>query len=231
MLKRISIVFIAIFIIACSRNQGSVQSIEDLQKRVSKINDLNTQLEGKRSELFGQIREFNATLPDSEQFDITSMDTLLGAPEKQLLRSMFDQEKDISYSALLKTIVAKNEEVIDLQEQINDLREQLQKPYTVQPGDTHYDVVLDYLISQHGLTEKEALKVAWKTSLIDEILPGYQIWLMYKDGVVGSFVTQGTANVAPMTYHVLAKQKLIERAAVAETVTTPPDSGGIHHQN
>jgi len=211
--KLIIIVVVGLFI-SCSNNGNSIKSIEDLQHRVAKLNKLNQNLESKRHEVYSLIREYNATRPDSAKFDITSFDTLMGAPEKALLKAMFNEEKDISYSGLLKAIVQKNNEIIDLKAVINEVRNQLPEPYVVKPGDTHYDIVLNYLMTKHGLSKSEALKVAWRTALIDELLPNNEVWLMYRDGVVGSFVTQGTAPVAPMTVHVLAKQRMIEKAGI-----------------
>lgn len=227
MLKKFILLMLAISFLACNRNEGPVQSIDELQQRLAKINDMTQQVEVKRENLYAQIRDFNSGRPDSAQFDVAALDTLLGSTEKELLRAMFNEEKDISYRGLLKTIVAKNDEIAGLQNQITELRSQLPKPYVVQPGDTHYEVVLNYLVREHGLSEQEALKVAWRTSLIDEILPGNDIWLMYKDGVVGSFVSQGTATVAPMTVQVRAKQKLLQRAAMAEAAMKQ-DSLGVN---
>lgn len=209
--------------VSCSNDASSVKSIDDLQQRVAKLNKLNENLEGKRQQMFAFIREYNTTQPDSAQIDITALDTLMGAPEKELLKSMFNEEKDISYTGLLKDIVAKNEEIVGLNDEIARIREHLPVPYCVKPGDTHYNIVLNYLMNEYGLTQGDALKVAWRTALIDEILPNNEIWLMYRDGVVGSFVTQGTATISPMTVHVLAKQRLIDKIKM-DTRLMPVDS-------
>jgi len=209
------IIVLAGLFISCNNNGGSIKNIENLQHRVAKLNELNQNIEHKRSEVYSLIREYNAARPDSARFDISSFDTLMGAPEKELLKAMFNEEKDISYSGLLKAIVQKNNEIVDLKTAINELRNQLPEPYLVKSGDTHYDIVLNYLMSKHTLSKSEALKVAWRTSLIDELLPNNEVWLMYRNGVVGSFVTQGTAPISPMTVHVLAKKKLLEQAGTS----------------
>lgn len=219
---RIRIVLLVLaFLLGCQRGEKPVQSIDDLQARIAKINKMNDELETRRSELNSLIREYNATHPDSARFDVASFDTMASPEEQQILREMFKNEKDISYHGLLKTIYEKNQEIGQLQAQINDLRATLPKPYVVQPGDTHYEVVLNYLTQEQHLPLKDALKVAWRTSLIDEILPGNEIWLMYKDNIVGSFVTQGTAKRSPMAVHVAARQRLLARAAAAEKITLP----------
>lgn len=211
MFKRVFILLMIILLGGCNPENTATKNINALQHRVTKLIEMDQLLEAKRSELYASIREFNSTLPDSEQYDITIFDTLMGAPEKDLLKAMFKNEQDVSYSGLLKTIVQKNEEIVDLKNQIDEIRVKLPEPYVVKPGDSHSGIVLNYLMQKHGLTKSEALKVAWRTSLVDEILPDYEVWLMYNNGIVGSFVTQGTAKLAPMTFHVLAKQKLVEK--------------------
>ena len=218
MFKKSMFLLVLIAVFACNQND-KINSIDDLQKRVAKLNEKSNEMEAKRTDVYKLIREFNATQPDSAQFDITSFDTVMGAPERDLLRVMFREEKDITYSGLVKTIVEKNNEIAELKEQVADLHERLPEPYVVKRGDTHYEVVLNYLETKHGLSKNEALKVAWRTMLVDELLPGNEVWLMYNDGIVGSFVTQGSAYAAPMSVHVRAQKKLAEQLAGLKTAS------------
>ena len=212
MLKSIIPVSILFILFSCNKTNQAPQSIADLQARVTELNDMNSNLDQQRNDLFHLIREFNNSRPESEQFDITSMDTLMGAPERTLLKAMFAEERDISYNGLLKTIVEKNDAIGELKKNIDELASQLPRPYLVQKGDTHYEIVVNYLMTAHGLNKKDAGAVANKTALIDDILPGNQVWLMYKDGVVGSYVTQGDARISPMKVIRLAKMRMIEKA-------------------
>ena len=198
-------------LLACNKNEAP-QSISELQARVTEINSVNSDLNKQRNDLYKLIRNFNSSRPDNEQFDISSFDTLMGAPERELLKAMFAEEKDISTNGLLKTIVEKNNEIADLNAKMAELNAQLPVPYLVQRGDTHYEIVIDYLMKDHGLMQKQAAEVANKTALIDDILPGNQVWLMYKDGIVGSFVTQGNAYISPMKVITLARKRMIEKA-------------------
>jgi len=193
-------------------DQGAVQSIADLEARVGKINVMNAELERQKNDLHTMVRQFNATLPETEQFDITSLDTMMGKEERELLRVMFREEKDISYNGLLTSIIDKNNQIADLKQTIAELEEKLPKPYTVKMGDTHYKIVMQYLMSNQNMTRDEAHKIAWKTALIDDILPGNRIWLMYQDGMVGSFVTQGEAKISPIKVMMMSKKRMIEKA-------------------
>jgi LysM repeat protein len=226
MLKKIMILIsisLFIYVYGCG-DKGEVKSIADLEKRVQEVNNMNTELEKQKTDLYGLVRQFNAKLPADQQFDITSMDTLIGAPERDLLRAMFKEEKDISYNGLLGAIIDKNKQIADLQEKIADLEKKMPIPYTVKKGDTHYQIVLNYLIASHQMTKKQAHEIAWKTALIDDILPGNRIWLMYENGMVGSFVTQGDAKISPMKVIRLAKKRMLEKAKI----TSSAMDGGIN---
>ena len=176
------------------------------------------------------VREFNSTRPESEQFDIASIDTVMGAPERDLLKALFKEEKDITYNGLLKNIIEKNDQIRELNEKISTLNEKiaqlenrLPKPYTVQNGDTHYEIVRNFLMNQYGMDKKQAREIAWKTAMTDNLLPGNKIWLSYdqENSVVGCFVTQGDAKIAPMKYEQIAKKRMLAKAIEeARTVRT-----------
>jgi hypothetical protein len=191
--------------------------MEELKERVDKLKGLSNQVDQKRNDLFSTIREFNKQRKENEQFDIASMDTLLGAPEQELLRVMFKNEQDVSYKGLLNTIIAKNDEIINLNEQIADLQERLPLPYLVKRGDTHYEIVMDFLTLRQGLSVPEAEKVAWQTAMSDDILPGNQVWLLYHEGNVGTYVTQGSASISPLKFQILSKKRLIEKSKITNS--------------
>lgn len=217
-------------LIGCSQ-KTQVETIADLESKYTELNTLSGDIDKERNALFTTIREFNANRPESEQFDIASIDTLLGAPEKDLLRTMFKEEQDFTYNGLLKNIIAKNEEIISLNskitelgDQIVSLENQLPKAYVVQKGDTHYQIVRDFLVNQKGMDLKQAKEIAWKTVMTDNLLPGNKIWLSYneEEGVIGTFVTQGSAKIAPMRYEQIAKKQMIQKAierATAQATT------------
>jgi len=225
MLRVFLILLSGILFFSCNQGDQAPESLADLQVRVNELNNMNTNLDQQRNDLFKLIRDFNNTRPENEQFDITAMDTLMGAPERTLLKAMFADEKDISYSGLLKTIVEKNEAIAELKDQITDLSNQLPRPYLVRRGDTHYEIILDYLITEKGMSKSDANKTATRTALIDDILPGNQVWLMYKDGIVGTYVTQGDAKISPMKFISLAKKRMLEKVkAVSVNETKEPNT-------
>lgn len=218
MIKKIWILLVITMFMGCQRTGTPVANIGELQKRIGKLQGLDKDLESRRHEFFLLVRQYNATRPEPEHFDVTLLDTLMGTPERELLHTMFRDEKDISYSGIVKAIIEKNHEIAELQDKMSILEAQLPKPYIVKPGDTHFSVVMAYLMSEHGISRREAFQTVWKTALVDEILPGNEIWLLYRNGALGSYVTQGSAKVAPMTVHVQAKKRLMERIAQVESL-------------
>ena len=219
--KLIITTVLIISLVGCNKQGGEIKSMADLKQRVDKLSNLSKDVEGRRTELYRLIHQYNSQLPEKEQFDIASVDTTIGEPEKELVRAMFREEKDITYNGLLGTIINKNNEIRELENQISKLVNQLPAPYSVQKGDTHYDIVMNYLINQHGMNKKEAHQVAFKTAMIDDILPGNQVWLMYNNGIVGTYVTQGTAKVNPVTFQRLARKRLIEQSKVLSSTQSP----------
>lgn len=214
MLKKYLFLLLSLsFLAACGTNeQVAVNSVADLRVKFDQLNELNNDLESGRNQLYSLVREFNSGKAAEEQFDITSLDTLMGADEKTLLNAMFREEKDISYDGLLKVIIEKNNEIAELSQKIGDIEAKLPQPTIVQKGDTHYSIVREFLMTTHGLDKKQAREIAWRTSMIDDILPGNNIWLAYSDGIVGTYVTQGTAPIPPMSVQVFAKKRMIEKA-------------------
>lgn len=231
MLKKIMVIAALITFVACS--QEDQNTLSKLESRYGELTELNNNLEDKRNEFYGMVREYNKTQSESQQFDIASFDTLMGKPESDLLKEMFRNEDDISYSGLLKKIIAKNEEIISLNDEISNLQtkilaleEKLPKAYIVKSGDTHYQIIRDILINNYAMDKKQAHQIAWKTSMTDNILPGNQIWFSYdKDNsIVQTFVTQGTAKIAPMSFEQIAKRNMIKKAIENAQIGTQ-DSG------
>ena len=139
--KLIITTVLIISLVGCNKQGGEIKSMADLKQRVDKLSNLSKDVEGRRTELYRLIHQYNSQLPEKEQFDIASVDTTIGEPEKELVRAMFREEKDITYNGLLGTIINKNNEIRELENQISKLVNQLPAPYSVQKGDTHYDIV------------------------------------------------------------------------------------------
>lgn len=135
MLKQIFVFILVVMIAGCGKTSGPIKDANDLQKRMGKFHQMDYKVEKMRAELSTLVREYNANQPDSLQFDITSFDTSLTLPERQLLNSMFKENKDISYNGLLKTLVKIRKEMSELQSNVMDVMEQFTNPGSLNPNE------------------------------------------------------------------------------------------------
>lgn len=135
MLKQIFVFILVVMIAGCGKTSGPIKDANDLQKRMEKFHQMDYKVEKMRAELSTLVREYNANQPDSLQFDITSFDTSLTLPERQLLNSMFKENKDISYNGLLKTLVKIRKEMSELQSNVMDVMEQFTNPGSLNPNE------------------------------------------------------------------------------------------------
>jgi len=92
-------------LIGCSQ-KTQVETIADLESKYTELNTLSGDIDKERYALFTTIREFNANRPESEQFDIASIDTLLGAPEKDLLRAIFIRKINPTKKLRIKAVIS-----------------------------------------------------------------------------------------------------------------------------
>ena len=62
------------------------------------------------------------------------------------------------------------------------------------------------------LDKNKAEELVDKVRLIEELLPGFQVWLFYKDNTFGTFVTQGKAKISPNRFAYITRRQALERA-------------------
>jgi hypothetical protein len=128
----------------------------------------------------------------------------LSPEQADILSKRVAQEKDVSYRGMLQEVIDLNGQINKLNSDMDAIRAQLPKPYEVQQGDSHFKVCLEWLTTEKGVAEDEAVKLIEQTSLTTELLPGFEVWNYYEapkqEGdkpVFGTFVTQGTAKLSP----------------------------------
>lgn len=194
---------------ACSSEPANVQEFQEL---VQKLDAKNNQIVSVNQEIRQLVREYNTQVPPSQRVALTGVDSLgFSEKQQQVLSELLQMEENVSYRGLLQQIVDKNAEVWDLAGQVAELRDKLPVPRRVKGGDTHFDLVMLYLKNEKSLDEKTARDLAEKTMLIDELVPGFDVWMYYNDGTFGTFVTQGTAPVSPNKYKYSIRREQIAR--------------------
>ena len=184
------------------------QQVKKMEQMAMKIDKLNDELKQKEEAYRQLLAEYG--LKGDKKLSPEQMRMLSLTPEQRAyLKKRLAQEKDSSYSAIIQEILNKDEEIKQLRKEIQDLKDKLPKPYTVKPGDNHYDICMRFLTEQKGLAPEEAQKLVERVNLLDYLLPGFEVYLFYNDGVFGTFVTQGTADMSPNQIKRYYKTKLI----------------------
>ncbi|MBJ95157.1 MAG: hypothetical protein CMP23_11895 [Rickettsiales bacterium] len=132
----------------------------------------------------------------------------LSGEQAALLETMLAKEEDITLRSLLDDILTTRKSISSLQDHIDELKAELPTPDTVDRGDTHMGLAVDFLTRTHGLDAKEAEALARRSLLTENLAPGMEVWHFYADGVYGTTVTQGTARVSPYFLNVRARRKI-----------------------
>ncbi|MBM3264640.1 MAG: hypothetical protein FJY97_14610 [candidate division Zixibacteria bacterium] len=200
-----SVLVLTAFLAGCGNNMDSFQEL------VQELDETEQEIRLKQDDIRKKVQEYNRQHPD-KPIDSGSLDRLMLDPAQEAeLTRLLGAEQDVSYRGLVQQLVDARKQISDLQEQTRMLQEQLPAPYSVKRGDTHFEVAVRYLTQNHGLSAAEARKVVEQTALVEDLQVGFQVWMLYQEGVFGSYVTQGTAKVSPGRAQRLAKQRVTEK--------------------
>lgn len=184
---------------------AEVRSFQELVNRVEKINTQISEREGQISDLVGR---YNKSHPGNE-IDTTGM-SAMGLTEEQsrLLANRVAQEQDLSYRGLLQEVIDVTKDLDKLRTELGEVRSRLRPPIVAQKGDTHLAISLKFLTDEIGMNETDALALIEKEALVPELLPGFEVWNYYGEGVFGTFVTQGQARITPNELTRATKRKI-----------------------
>ncbi|MCK6601251.1 MAG: membrane lipoprotein lipid attachment site-containing protein [Bacteroidetes bacterium] len=211
-MKKVLVFISALIVLAgCSSDPKNVQEFQDL---VQKLDAKNQDIQSINKEIRDMVKEYNTTVGAGQQINFTGVDSL-GFDENQqkVLKEMLDKEENVSYRGMIQKIVDKNAEIQSLNDQLAELKAKLPAPRRVKLNQTHLQLSLDYLTQEKGLDKKTAKEIVEKTMLIDELVPGFDVWMYFNEGTFGTFVTQGSAPVSPNKYKYSIRKEQIERAA------------------
>lgn len=199
------------FLSACGPKKP--QDIKDFQELLTELDGRNADIMKKKQEIQDILQAYNQSVPEEKKVKFTPSDgnPLTGDQEK-LLKDLLQNEKDVSYQGLLRQVIDKNDEIRGLQEKIAELEARLPKPYDVKRGDTHYRLCLKYLTEVEGLSRQRADSLIDRVAMVADLVKGFQVWFYYKDGIFGTFVTQGTARISPSRLARVNRRKVIDEA-------------------
>jgi hypothetical protein len=186
----------------------SSQNQSGIQQMVNNIQRLEREISRKQSEAFKLLVKYKTkTGKELSTFNIMN----LTRDEKNLLEKRIQQEKEISVKSLLKTILIKSDQIMDMQKRITALKEKMPRPILVSKGNNHYQIAMNYLTKTKGLDKSDAIEMVEKSILCEHLIPGFKVWNYYENGDFGSFVTQGDASISPGKVEKIEKQKSISR--------------------
>jgi len=210
----IVVVFIAayflinFFVISPEKGKpGKVSDIGEVKSVVGKIRKLESDVQEKQNEMFRLMKQYKNNTGKPLPV-VNSMN--LSKEEKEVLQRMINEERDISVKSLIQNTLDKDKQIGNLQLRINELEEKLPSPHVVQRGDSHFDIALNFLKNKKEIETEQAKELINRSMLYDNLIPGFKVWNYYSEGVFGSFITQGDADVSPNYVRRKAKKKIID---------------------
>ncbi|MBN8705037.1 MAG: hypothetical protein J0L62_04120 [Bacteroidetes bacterium] len=202
---------LALFVAGCSSEPKNVQEFQDL---VQKLDSKNVEIQTINKDISSLVKQYNQTVEPGQQINFTGVDSLgFDEGQQKVLKEMLDKEENVSYRGMLQKIVDKNSEIQSLNDQLTELRAKLPAPRRVKANQTHMQLALDYLMKEKALDSKTAHDLVDKTMLIDELVPGFDVWMYFNEGTFGTFITQGSAPISPNKYKYSIRREQIDRAA------------------
>lgn len=224
-LSRAGLVAAAIFAmvgfgaLGCSRpGPGSAKSTDEL---LTQLKEDRTEIDQASETMMKRIEVFNASRKPGEttlQFsEIFAQD--LNPEQRDVLNALVEQEKDISYKALLQKIISDRDSIRELQEKVAHLEQTLPDKFVVaKRGDRHEQLALAYLTGEAGLDEAKAKELLRQVDQTDELLAGNQVWFFYdpQQDTFRTYVTQGDAGQTPIRVRRARTRQLVRERDTAQ---------------
>ena len=113
-----------------------------------------------------------------------------------------------------------------LGDRMEELENAVGNPHVVGRGETHSEIVMNYLTTTAGLARDEADRVMKRTALIWELEPGNRVYNLYWKGVFLTTVTQGDAKRSPLVVQQHVRKATTDRIMALESMLglTAPDT-------
>lgn len=204
----IVVVLIIVVLLLHFLSRRAPEAVQNFQQLVMKIDKLNTQIASREERIRNLVRRYNEDRPTAT-IDTTGLGRFGLTPEQaELMARRIAQEKDLSYRGILQEVIDLDQEMTQLSQEMQEVRSRLRPPYVVQRGETHFQVAMNFLTEEVGLSEEEALRHIEREALFPELLPGFEIWNYWGEGVFGTFVTQGSAKISPNELMRISKRKI-----------------------
>ena len=186
---------------ACRRS-GEDKEIRDLSQKAAELDKLSQQAGTAATEETRKLKAagVNDVRPDAATLQLTD-------EQKAALEDRIKAEKNSSYQALLQEVLDKDKELKTLNDKISRLRAVLPKPDIAKPNDSHYGLAMRFL-RKKGVSEEKAKALISRVLIMEKLAPGFEVYHFYNNGVYGSWVSQGRAEISPTELQAEQKAKI-----------------------
>ena len=181
--------------------------MKQMEETVQQIQKLEAGIQEKQNEVFTVLSEYKKkTGKDLPEINIMN----LSPEQKKVLEDKIKNEKDVSIKSLLQDILDKNNDIQNLNARLQELEAMLPKPHVVEKGENHYQIAMNYLLTEKGVEKTRAMELVERTALFEPIIPGFKVWNFYAEDEYGTFITQGTAPISPNQIQRKIKKELVD---------------------
>lgn len=206
--------------VGCGRpGPGSAKTPEEL---LGQLKEDRTEIDQTTDTMMKRLDQFNASRKPGErtlQFaEMFSQD--LSPEQRDILNTMVEQEKDVSYKALLQKIIGDRDTIRRLQENVMRLEQTLPDKFVVaKKGDKQHDLALAYLTNEAKVDPAKAKTLLDQVDQTDELLAGNKVWYFYDADrdTFRTYVTQGEAGQTPLAVRRAQKRQLIKERNTYKT--------------
>ena len=213
LIAAVAIAAFALGVVGCSKpGPGSAKTSEEL---LTQLKDDRQRIDETTDTMMKRIDMFNASRKPGEQTlqfaEIFNQD--LSPEQRDVLNQLVEQERDVSYKALLQKIIADRETIHGLQENVARMEQSLSDKFViVRKGDKQQNLAMNYLTTEANLDPEKAKSLLSQVDTSDELLPGNRVWFFYdpKQDIFRTYVTQGEAGQTPLAVRRAKQRRLIE---------------------
>jgi len=185
------------------------------EELLTQLKDDRARIDQTTDAMMKRIDEFNSSRKPGEQTlqfsEVFNQD--LSPEQRDVLNSMVAEEADISYKALLQTIIADRDTIQGLQDNVARLEQTLPDSFVVaKNGDSQHDLAMAYLTQDSKLDAEKAKVLLSQADQTDELLPGNKVWFFYdpQRDTFRTYVTQGEAGKTPLAVRRANKRALTQ---------------------
>lgn len=204
------VLVLAFLLSACGGRQLGVEEFRELASEAERHSHSIADVQQQMRAL---LQSYNQTVTPERRLRMDFRpDQGPGDDARALLAARVEEESDPSCRGLLERITELQESVDDHIDRLQEITDRLPAPHRVRSGENHYTLSMRYLTREHGLARDVADSLVARVALTGDIIEGFHVWFYYQDGMFGTFVTQGEAQISPAVFAKVVKRQLLEDA-------------------